>query len=441
MKLFGTDGIRGVAGKFPLDKTTMNALGHSIYDVLSPESVLIGKDTRVSSVGIEEEISKALLSHGVKVYSAGIIPTPSLAMLTKKGGFSCGIMISASHNPPEYNGVKIFSESGEKLSEELEEKIEKKIKHYVENKNSLKKDKKLSIKDYDPSTYFDFLLFASGIEKGDKEKKIVVDCGFGATFREALFIFERLGYSVIPLNCKPVGEKINVKCGALYPEVVSQAVKREKAFLGFSYDGDGDRVIAVDEKGRVFNGDHMLYLLAKSYSENGYKGGIVGTVMSNLSLEKKIRDMSLEFYRTPVGDKYVWEKMKETESIVGGETSGHIILKEFHTTGDGVLTSLKILEYLEKKNKKLSEIRDELKLFPQKLYSIRYKKKIPVEEFEEIENLKNSIREKFNGNARCVIRYSGTEPVLRIMVEGENKSEIEKLIKKYLPLIEKKIGG
>ncbi len=442
MKLFGTDGIRGIAGEFPLNKKTVFSLGLAIYDIIKPKSVIIGKDTRVSSDWIEEELAKALNLKGVDVFSSGVLPTPALSMLTRKGDFSTGVMISASHNPPEYNGVKIFNYNGEKIGESLEERIEKRVYEILDsNLSSNLKANEVRLKEFDPSTYFEFLLSTVKIKKPVSQKKVVIDCGYGATYREALFVFKKLGYDVVELNCKPKGEKINVKCGALHPEIVSKRVLDEKAFLGFSYDGDGDRVMAVDDKGGIFNGDHMLFLLSKAYLQDGYRGGIVGTIMSNLSLERKIEDMGLQFYRTPVGDKYVWEKMKETDSLIGGETSGHIILKDFHTTGDGVLTSLKIIEYLENTEKTLSSVKEEIKLYPQKHYSIRYREKIPLSDFDEIIRMEEEIKERFNSKARTVIRYSGTEPILRIMVEGEDIDFLSDTVESYIPAIKKRLGG
>jgi len=406
-------------------------LGKYLKKHLNLKKVLLADDSRESSNWIKIILSSGLNSYNkIDVHDSGIITTPSLAKIISLSDYDAGIMISASHNPANFNGIKIINNNGKKIDDTTENKIEKDI--LKGNKSKLKFDihKKIDKKNY-REIYKNFLM-SEFKNKLSRDKKIIFDCSNGAASFIAGDIFLDLGLNSILINNNPNGKNINKKCGALYPKQLAKQVVKKNADLGFAFDGDGDRVIAVDEKGRILDGDYLIYILAKDYFENGYRKPVVGTIMSNLSLQKKIEKLGLDFLRTPVGDKYVWDKMLNTNSLVGGETSGHIILRDYHNTGDGILTALKIIEILTIKGKRLSEYKDELTLYPQIMINMRVNKKLPLKNIQEITEFKKNIKRKYKDKVRTIIRYSGTEPLLRIMVEGENKKELENLLENFV---------
>ncbi len=436
-KLFGTDGIRGIAGEFPLTRDIIYNLGRAISEKLSINKVLVGDDSRESSEWILKTLADGFASSNIEFDYTGTITTPALAKIVSLDKeYDGGIMISASHNPAEFNGIKILNSKGMKLSDNIEIELEKRIFELLENNgaphlkgNIVRTDKK--------GFYIDFI--RKNFQRCPKHLKIAIDCSNGGTSNLSETLFKELGYDVIMINCSPNGKNINKNCGSLYPEKVAKKVKEVKAFAGIAFDGDGDRVILVDEEGEILNGDILLYILADYYSKNGYKGAIVGTIMSNLSLEEKVKDMGLKFYRTPVGDKYVWGKMVETDSLIGGETSGHIILRDYHITGDGIIVALKVLEIAVKTGKKLSEYRNEIPLAHQIMENIPVKKKIPLDRLFSVKEMKEESEKLFGNNVRMIIRYSGTEPLLRVMIEGKDEGKIKDFVKTYSNKIKNEI--
>ncbi len=436
-KLFGTDGIRGIAGEYPLTKDIIYNLGRAISEKLNIKKILVGDDSRESSEWILKTLADGFASSNIELDYTGTITTPALAKIVSLDEeYDGGIMISASHNPTEFNGIKILNSKGMKLSDSIEVKLEKKIFELL-NKNGEPYPKGKIVRVNKKAFYIDFI--RRNFPRYEKHLKIVVDCSNGGASDLTEILFKELGYNVVMINCAPDGKNINKNCGSLYPEKVAEKVKKEEAFAGIAFDGDGDRVILVDEKGEILNGDILLYILARYYSKNGYKGAIVGTIMSNLSLEEKVKNMGLDFHRTPVGDKYVWEKMVETNSLIGGETSGHIILRDYHITGDGIIVALKILEIAEKTGKRLSEYREEIPLAHQIMENIPVKKKIPLDKLFSIKEMKEKSEKLFGKNVRMIIRYSGTEPLLRVMIEGKDERKIKEFVENYSNKIKNEI--
>ncbi len=428
-RLFGTDGIRGITGQYPLTEEIIFYLGKAISETLNIKKVLVADDSRKGSDWILKILAAGLNHSDIEIDYTGVITTPALSKIVSLDReYQGGIMISASHNPSEFNGIKILNSNGMKLSDELEHELEKKIFEFLKKckRPDISEGKIVRVEKKDE--YINFI--KSKFEKIKDTKKLVIDCSNGAT-SFLVEIFYNLGYDVKLVNCDPTGENINKNCGSLFPEKVAEEVRREKAFAGIAFDGDGDRVIMADESGDILNGDILIYILSEYYAKRGYNAPVIGTIMSNLSLERKVKELGLEFYRTPVGDRYVWEKMVETGSLIGGETSGHIILRDYQITGDGIVTALKILEIAEGQNMKLSELKKKIALSNQHFVNIEVSKKIPLENLKYVNEMKASAKEKFGNNIRIVIRYSGTEPLLRIMAEGENDKKIEIFIKEY----------
>jgi phosphoglucosamine mutase len=435
--IFGTDGIRGLAGEFPLTKEIIYLTTKHLSEYMKLKKVLIADDSRKSSSWIKTVLFNGLNDSGIEGIDIGTISTPALAKIVALSNeYDGGIMISASHNPAEFNGIKFLNKDGMKLGDKIEFDMEKKI---LKELNNFKYKEKNIIKteDYSQREIYEKFVFSNFLINGKSKKgeKIIIDCSNGATSTIAYNIFSTLGYDTKMINCKPTGLNINKNCGSLYPENLAEKVRENNAFAGIAFDGDGDRVIMIDEKGDILDGDILLYFLLKHYHKNGYKLPLIGTVMSNLALEKKAKEMNIEFIRASVGDKYVWEQMIKTGSLIGGETSGHIILRDYHTTGDGILVALKILEIFKESNSTLSEIAKEIELYPQILENIKIKRKIPLDDFKEIKELEKEIKDTFNGEARIIIRYSGTEPLLRIMVEAKDKNKIRNLLNKYIKKI------
>ncbi len=428
-RLFGTDGIRGITGQYPLTEEIIFYLGKAISETLNIKKVLVADDSRKGSDWILKILAAGLNHSDIEIDYTGVITTPALSKIVSLDReYQGGIMISASHNPPEFNGIKILNSNGMKLSDELEIEMEKRIFEFLKKckRPDISEGKIVRVEKKDE--YIDFI--KSKFEKIKDTKRLVIDCSNGAT-SFLIEIFYNLGYDVKLVNCNPNGENINKNCGSLFPEKVAEEVRREKAFAGIAFDGDGDRVIMTDESGDILNGDILIYILSEYYAKRGYNAPVIGTIMSNLSLERKVKELGLDFYRTPVGDRYVWEKMVETGSLIGGETSGHIILRDYQITGDGIVTALKILEIAEGQNMKLSELKKKIVLSNQHFVNIEVSKKIPLENLKYVNEMKASAKEKFGNNIRIVIRYSGTEPLLRIMAEGENDKKIEIFIKEY----------
>ena len=442
-KFFGTDGIRAKAGEFPLDHLTVFLVGKALTLILNKESgkkplILIGRDTRESGEWIEKDLIVGILSEGGEIHSAGIIPTSAIAYLTAKFNYSAGIVISASHNPYYDNGIKIFSSKGTKISSEIEEKIENYI---IEKIPAIKElpaqESRVIVERNLHDSYIEFLKSQFSKVSLNRNIKLVVDCGNGASSFIAPQIFSELGLNVVPINDKPDGKNINLNCGSLYPENLAQEVLKNNADLGIAYDGDTDRAIWVDEKGRILNGDYTLFVIANFLKKRGRLTSpeIVATIMSNIGLEIALHKKGLTLVRTPVGDRYVLEEMMRRGANLGGEQSGHTIFLDVFPTGDGILTTLKMLEVLITEEKTLSELTKDMEEFPQILLNVKIKEKKDLQEFPEIIKTINGVREKLGDEGRVIVRFSGTEPKVRIMVEGKDP----KIIKEYADQIGEKI--
>lgn len=443
-KLFGTDGIRAMAGYFPLDYSSVYTLGQSLANLIQeeglPAKVIIGRDTRESGEWLEQALVQGIRESEGQSFLAGIIPTSAISFLTKKYSFSAGIVISASHNPYQDNGIKIFSSQGIKISEIWEEKLEKAIK----KKGGEVKREKIKIVPFSSfgREYLEFLksLFPSVPFK--HKIKIALDCSNGASSFFAPKVFKDLGFKVITIGNSPDGKNINAQCGSLYPQDLAKKVVKNKADLGIAYDGDADRAIWVDEQGRILNGDHTLFVLSKFMKEKGRlkSNYVVSTTMSNIGLEKALEKLKLKLYRTKVGDKYVLEQMMKLGANLGGEQSGHTIFLDDCMTGDGILTSIKMLEVMVSHNASLSELIKDFKEYPQILTNVRVARKEDFSQFPEIKNTIKEIRDKLGDLGRLHLRYSGTEPVARIMIEGKDRDQIENQAQKIAGLIEQYLG-
>ena len=436
-KLFGTDGIRGIANRYPLTPEMVQKIGLAYGTYLNAKfpdkkhTVVVGKDTRLSSDMIKSAFIGGLTATGVDIVDVGVVPTPAISFFVEKGEFSGGVMISASHNPYEYNGLKFFNREGEKFSEAEEGGLEL----VIFNKYELPRANPDEIgRVFDGYNLIE--MYKKHLESAGRYLaglKIGIDCANGATFQIAPDVFNALGAKVFTFNAEPDGKNINDGCGALHPEFIAQKVRELHLHMGFAYDGDGDRCIAVDEEGNVIDGDKLIGILAAHFSDKSKE--VVATVMSNLGLEKFLEGMGMNLHRTPVGDRFVAEKMKEVGAVVGGEQSGHIIVREFGKTGDGILTSVLIASIVKSLKKPMSEIFKGIDTFPQKLENVRVKEKPPLESLENLQKAKEEVERELSGRGRIVIRYSGTEPVLRVMVEAESEELIDRVIKKIVEAV------
>lgn len=445
MKLFGTDGIRGLAGEYPLDKETIKKIGAESIKVLKQVSskrvVVLGRDTRESGPWISEILDGYMSSQGVKILDAGVIPTPGIAYLTTKHKLLSGVVISASHNPYKDNGIKFFSSKGTKLQESIEKKIEAGIFSAC-NENGQQSKKKSIIKSPELlNDYIAFLLSVFPKALSLKGLKLVVDCANGATCRAAPEVLSALGADVIPLGVNPSGKNINTGCGATHPEKMAESVKKHGAFCGMAFDGDGDRVMFADENGIVRDGDYFLAVCAEHLkSKNELNGNVmVTTVMANLGLYKAMDRFGIKTVKTAVGDKYVYEALVEHHGVFGGEQSGHIIFKKHLATGDGILSALKMLEILVDKKKNLSELCGIMQKYPQILLNTNVSKKVPIEDLVDTSDLVKQCEHVLGDDGRVLVRYSGTENLLRVMIEGSDKSAIEKMAKDISETAQKEI--
>jgi phosphoglucosamine mutase len=432
-KLFGTDGIRAVAGEAPLDPRTIYAVGvalaHQLRTEGSSPAVILGMDTRESGSWIAGILTRGLEHGGATVESAGIITTPAIAYLARRHKFSAGVVISASHNPWQDNGIKIFGGDGYKLPDEVELRIEDEIFRQLESLTSA------DLSHAEPpaadaryrAQYEEFLLSAvPNLNLGDL--KLVIDCANGAASVIAPELFARLGGPVQLTHAQPDGRNINANCGALYPAVVAAETSATGSDIGVTFDGDADRSLFADAQGSVVNGDAILLLAARDLkSRNMLRGdAVVATTMSNMGLEAALRRDQIKMLRAPVGDKYVLEMMQANAASLGGEQSGHILFPHLATTGDGLLTALVILDLVRRAGKPLHELTADLKVFPQVIVNVRVREKKPLLEIETIATPIRAAEEELNGNGRVVIRYSGTEPLARVMIEAESEEAMKR---------------
>ncbi len=431
-KLFGTDGIRAVAGTSPLDRRTIFAVGvalaHHVGAAASPRIVL-GMDTRESSDWIAATITAGLRKGGAAVESAGVITTPAIAFLTRTHGFSAGVVISASHNPWEDNGIKIFGPDGYKLPDATELAIEDEIFRQLaaEHDDPAVEDAAPAVEESDRVEYVQSLLAAvDGLSLDGK--RIVVDCANGAASSVAPQLFAGLGGEVRIRNASPDGRNINEGCGALHPEVVAKYVLEDKADLGITFDGDADRALFADENGRVINGDAVMLLAARDLQARGllHDNTVVATTMSNMGLEAALKRSGIRMLRAPVGDKYVLEQMQKTKASLGGEQSGHILFTGRSTTGDGLLTALLLLDIVHRSGKSLGELTADLKTFPQVIVNVKVREKKPLESIPAVASRIAEADEALADSGRVVIRYSGTEALARVMIEAEDEAAMQR---------------
>ncbi len=446
MNFFGTDGIRGLANKHPLKPEVIVKIGRGIglyfkkhHENHGRTKIIIGKDTRLSGYMIETAIISGLCSAGVNAYLVGPMPTPAVAHLVRSFAADAGIVISASHNPFQDNGIKIFDSKGYKLSEESERDIE----------SLIEADEEVIGEDLGKAFRIDdargrYIEFAkSSINNFSlKGLKIVVDCANGAAYSVAPKIFSELGAEVIVIHNKPNGKNINRNCGALHTESLVRKVVEEKADAGIALDGDADRVIMVDEKGKVLDGDDILFMntLFLKDKDKLNKKVVVATVMSNFGFEKALKEQGVDLVRAGVGDKHVVMKMKEFKASIGGEQSGHIIFNDYSTTGDGTITALQTLRVLKETGKKLSYFANLIKKTPQVLVNLKVDKRIPIDNLLRTREIILNLQEKLKGKGRILVRYSGTQNLLRVMVEGDDESLIKGFAERIVKTADEEIN-
>jgi phosphoglucosamine mutase len=432
-KLFGTDGIRAVAGESPLDAKTIYAVGlalaHQLKDRTPQPSIILGMDTRESGPWIAAVLTAGLIQGGATVQSAGIITTPAIAYLARKHGFSAGVVISASHNPWHDNGIKVFGGDGYKLPDATELRIEEEIFRRLESITA-PDPAALSAPPVSPQYRADYeaFLLAAVPSLSLHGLSLVLDCANGAASAIAPELFAHLGGSVHFTHIQPDGRNINTDCGALHPEIVAAETKSRHADIGVTFDGDADRALFADSRGNVVNGDAVLLLAARDLKARGMLNDslVVATTMSNMGLEAALRGDSITMLRAPVGDKYVLEMMQANSASIGGEQSGHILFPHLATTGDGLLTALVVLDTVRRSGKSLHELIADLKVFPQVIVNVRVREKKPLEEISTIAARIRAAEEELRNNGRVVIRYSGTEPLARVMIEAESEEAMRR---------------
>ena len=426
MKLFGTDGIRGKAGQAPLEPKTVARVGAALVRAFpqdSPHRFVIGRDTRESGTWIEDELARGLTSAGATVVSAGVVPTPAVAYLARTEGFDAGLVISASHNPYEDNGIKVFGGSGTKLTEQLETSVEQ----LVADSSWSVPDREGVIDRQDLAPHYvehlELIMKDAGPLAGSH---LVVDCANGATNEIAPRLFKAMRFDVQSIGVSPNGRNINLDCGSTHLEGLARTVVQSKARLGVAFDGDGDRALFVDHAGHVVDGDAVLLMAALYLKDRNRLPGnaVVATVMSNIGLEIALRDRGIAMVRTQVGDKYVMEEMIKRGIALGGEQSGHIIFSDHLFTGDGLATALNVLRIMADTGKELSELAAALVCYPQVLVNVRVREKTDLKTVPQIASTMEKVEQRLAGNGRLLVRYSGTEPLLRIMLEGKDDGEI-----------------
>ncbi|KAF3977909.1 MAG: phosphoglucosamine mutase [Methylococcales symbiont of Iophon sp. n. MRB-2018] len=426
-KYFGTDGIRGKVGIAPITPDFMLKLGWATGRIFAEEGhgfVLIGKDTRISGYMFESALEAGLSAAGVDTRLLGPMPTPGIAYLTQTLRAKAGIVISASHNPYYDNGIKFFSASGRKLSSAIEHKIEKYIDSPMTTVDSSKLGKAKHQVDA-AGRYIEFCKSTVATNIDFKSLRIVVDCAHGATYHIAPHVFSEVGAEVVTIGAEPNGLNINEECGATKPELLAEKVIEFRADLGIALDGDGDRLTMVDHKGEIVGGDELLYIIAKSKQQAGeLKGHVVGTLMSNLGMEHALKKIGIKLLRSNVGDRYVMEMLLNNQATLGGEGSGHIICLDKTTTGDGIVAALQVLEEIQKSGKNLHELKSDVDKYPQLLLNVRINKKVNLDKIESINKAVATVEKQLADKGRVLLRASGTEPLIRVMVEGENEADV-----------------
>ncbi len=432
-KYFGTDGIRGTVGATPITPDFVLRLGYAAGKVLTRAgkggerpAVLIGKDTRISGYMLESSLEAGLCAAGVDVLLTGPMPTPAVAYLTRALRLSAGIVISASHNPYDDNGIKFFSGAGAKLPDKVESAIETELARPLQCLTSAKLGKVRRIDDA-AGRYIEFCKSTFPAQLDLRGLRLVVDTAHGATYHVASHVFHELGADVTAIGNQPDGFNINAGCGAVHPQALQDAVRRERADLGIALDGDGDRLVMVDAKGEVYDGDQLLYVIAshRMRDRRQLKGGVVGTLMTNLGMEHALARLKIPFARAKVGDRYVLEMMEKRGWTLGGENSGHIICLDQHTTGDGLVSALQVLGALRGDNIPLTKAAAAVKLYPQLLINVRTQRKFDFEADRGVKHALAQATDALGDDGRVLLRASGTEPVIRVMVEGRARAQVK----------------
>jgi phosphoglucosamine mutase len=448
-KLFGTDGIRGLANVYPMDLETAAILGKAIVghfkksDANSNSHIVIGQDTRLSGDMLAHAVAAGVCSAGADAWLLGVLPTPGIARITVERQALAGVVISASHNPYDDNGLKIFDAHGYKLTDDAETRLEANIRSGLKitlaHSNAIGRVKR--VKDSGES-YLAFLQKAAQNSTPLNQMTIAVDCANGATFSVAPELFRRLGATVIPLYCSPDGVNINDDCGSQYPQHLAHAVLDRKADVGLAFDGDGDRLIAVDEIGRTLSGDQIMAILAKDFKRRGVlkNNAVVSTIMSNMGFRAALHQMGIQHFAAQVGDRYVMQTMLEKGAFLGGEDSGHMILRDAHTTGDGLLAALRLLEAMQRSGQPLSELAKVMTVFPQELINVDVKSKPDLQTIPEIVQAIQHAESSLGDQGRVLVRYSGTQNKCRVMVEGPTKEQTLGLCQNIAAAVAKSIG-
>ncbi len=439
--LFGTDGIRGRAGEYPLDASSLQRLGAILAELQPGARWLVGRDTRESGPAIERELGRGILT-GASLFSAGIIPTPALSYLVRRFGFEYGVMISASHNPYRDNGIKIVNRHGEKISALLERTIAAAFSH---SRRSLSRSRAATGKirpfAQGQEAYLEFLR-RQGAELGKRPLRLVIDCANGAAFALAPRLYRDLGLALTAIHARPNGHNINANCGSTAPESLQQAVRRRQADLGLAFDGDADRVIFCDGSGQILDGGHTLLALAQylEKTDPSFNRTVVGTQMDNLGLEKALAERSIRFLRAAVGDKAVYRLMRRSGARLGGEPCGHTIIRPLQVTGDGLLTSLVFLKSLLALGIGPEDIRRQLPLFPQKLLNLPIRRRRDLNRWPQLQRLRQEFLQRHGHHSRLLIRFSGTEAKIRLMLESADEQALETYLQKFADLIQSEIG-
>jgi phosphoglucosamine mutase len=444
--LFGTDGVRGKAGDYPLDHETVARLGAALVRAMKPSGdgrslrFIIGRDTRESGDWIERELGRGVHAEGAAITTAGVIPTPATAYVTRALGFDAGIVISASHNPFEDNGIKVFSGRGEKFTETLERHVESIIA------DTSWKVPSGGLPPVDRTDVVDAYIEHTRAALPNPERlgkfRIAIDTANGATTTVAPRLFRELGFDVKVIGDAPDGRNINLNCGSTHPEALAATVREGGYRMGVAFDGDGDRAIFIDGKGHVVDGDAVMLMCARHMKSQGRLHGnaIVATVMSNIGLEIALRESGIQLVRCPVGDKYVMEEMIKRGISIGGEQSGHIIFSDHLFTGDGIATALNVLRVMADTGRELDDLASELVSYPQVLVNVRVKQKADLRSVPAIAQVMDRVEEQLAGQGRLLVRYSGTEPLLRVMIEGKNQQEIHGWAQEIASAVKQHLG-
>jgi len=443
-KYFGTDGVRGKVGEYPITPEFMLKLGWAVGKVLASEGqrkIVIGKDTRISGYMFESALEAGLSAAGVDIILLGPIPTPAIAYLTRTLHADAGIVISASHNPFYDNGIKFFSAEGMKLPDEIELKIEAMLDEPMTTVASDQLGKAERLLDA-RGRYIEFCKSTIPMGVNLNNLKIVVDCANGATYQVAPNVFSELGADVIPIGISPDGLNINQDVGSTKPDAMRDMVLTQGADLGIALDGDGDRLIMVDEKGEIVDGDELLYIIAMDrLNNNSLNGAVVGTLMTNLGMELALKKEGVEFHRSKVGDRYVMELLKKTNSIIGGEGSGHILCLDCIGTGDGTISALQVLAAMQNSGKSLHELKSGMSKFPQSLINVTMPRRIDPTSDEKINSAVREAETELGDTGRVLLRLSGTEPLVRVMVEGNDADQVSMIAKRLAQVVEDVTAG